>query len=55
MSKKAIDRAKQSKLAKKVSHTGNQPLVESLTNDGCMVRPKIRQAQERRKGINLNN
>ena len=49
MSKKAIDSAKQSNLAKKSSHTGGQPLVESLTNKGCMVRPKIRKAQERNK------
>jgi hypothetical protein len=48
MSKKAIDKAQNSPMGKKTSHTGNQPLVESLTNKGCMVRPKVRKAQERR-------
>jgi hypothetical protein len=50
MSKKAIDKAQKSPMGKKMSHTGNQPLVESLTNKGCMVRPKVRKAQERRLG-----
>ena len=45
MSKRAIEKAKDSKFGKKTSHTGNQPLVESLTNKGCMVRPKVRKAQ----------
>ena len=45
MGKRAIEKAKNSKLGKKTSHTGNQPLVESLTNKGCMVRPKVRNAQ----------
>tara|TARA_Y100000361_G_scaffold54526_1_gene47565 strand:- start:6928 stop:7110 length:183 start_codon:yes stop_codon:yes gene_type:complete len=36
-------------VSKKSSHTGALPLVESLTNKGCMVRPKVRQAQERRR------
>lgn len=45
MSKKAIEKAKNSPMGKKTSHTGNQPLVESLTNKGCMVRPKVRKAQ----------
>ena len=31
---------------KKYSHTGNKPLVESLTNPGCMVTQKVRKAQE---------
>ena len=48
MSKKAIDKAKNSPMGKKMSHTVNKPLVESLTNKGCMVRPKVRKAQERR-------
>ena len=48
MGKKSVESAKASKFAKKMSHTGNQPLVESLTNKGCMVRPKVRKAQERR-------
>ena len=47
MGKRAIDKAKNSPMGKKMSHTGNQPLVESLTNKGCMVRPKVRQAQMR--------
>lgn len=48
MSKKQIESAKPSKLKKQNSHGGKLPLVESLTNKGCMVRPKVRQAQERR-------
>ena len=48
MGKKSVESAKASKFAKKMSHTGNQPLVESLTNKGCMVRPKVRKAQERK-------
>ena len=46
MSKKAIEKAKQSRMGKKSSHTGKLPLVESLFNKGCMVRPKVRKAQE---------
>ena len=49
MGKRAIEKAKDSKFGKKTSHTGNQPLVESLTNKGCMVRPKVRKAQEGRR------
>ena len=49
MGKRAIDKAKNSPMGKKMSHTGNQPLVESLTNKGCMVRPKVRKAQEIRR------
>jgi hypothetical protein len=30
---------------KKYSHTGNKPLVESLTNPGCMVTQKVRRSQ----------
>ena len=51
MGKRKIDSASQSQMAKKMSHTGNQPLVESLTNKGCMVRPKVRKAQESRRGV----
>tara|TARA_B100001939_G_C16831456_1_gene568886 strand:- start:85 stop:240 length:156 start_codon:yes stop_codon:yes gene_type:complete len=50
MSKKAIEKAKNSPMGKKTSHGGKLPLVESLTNKGCMVRPKVRKAQERRRG-----
>ena len=46
MSKKAIEKAKRSRMGKKSSHTGKLPLVESLSNKGCMVRPKVRKAQE---------
>ena len=49
MGKKAIDKAKNSPMGKKMSHTGGLPLVESLTNKGCMVRPKVRKAQEKNK------
>ena len=52
MSKKAIDKAKKSPIGKKTSHTGGLPLVESLTNKGCMVRPKVRKAQESRRNLN---
>ncbi|MBO89041.1 MAG: hypothetical protein CMP14_05925 [Rickettsiales bacterium] len=34
------------KMCKKSSHTGNKPLVESLTNKGVMVTQKVRKAQE---------
>ena len=49
MSKKAIEKARQSRLGKKSSHTGKLPLVESLSNKGCMVRPKVRKAQESKR------
>lgn len=49
MGKRARDNMKNSKMGKKMSHTGNQPLVESLTNKGCMVRPKVRKAQESKR------
>ena len=49
MGKRSIEKAKDSPMGKKMSHTGNKTLVESLTNAGCMVRPKVRQAQERRR------
>jgi len=48
MSKKLIEKAKNSKLGKNMSHTGKLPLVESLSNKGCMVRPKVRKAQQSR-------
>ena len=34
------------KITKTQSHTGRKPLVESLTNPGCMVTQKVRRAQE---------
>jgi hypothetical protein len=37
------------KMAKRQSHGGARPLVESLTNPGCMVTPKVRKAQESRR------
>jgi len=48
MSKTQIEGAKGVKIKKQNSHGGKKPLVESLTNKGCMVRPKVRQAQEQR-------
>jgi hypothetical protein len=47
MGKRSIEKAKNSN-GKKMSRTGKLPLVESLTNKGCMVRPKVRKAQESR-------
>jgi hypothetical protein len=46
MSKRIRENAKPSKYGKKSSHTGNLPLVESLTDTNVMVRPKVRLAQE---------
>ena len=37
------------KIAKRQSHGGNRPLVESLTNPGCMVTQKVRKAQESKR------
>tara|TARA_B100000902_G_scaffold369992_1_gene394693 strand:- start:88 stop:252 length:165 start_codon:yes stop_codon:yes gene_type:complete len=51
MSKRSIEKAKDSKIAKKKSHTGNKGLTESLTNANVMVTHKVRKAQERRRGI----
>jgi len=47
MSKSEIAGTKGVLKKKRVSHGGKKPLVESLFNKGCMVRPKVRQAQER--------
>jgi len=47
MSKSEIAGKKGVLKKKRVSHGGKKPLVESLFNKGCMVRPKVRQAQER--------
>ena len=49
MSKKAIQQRQLSKYGKKTSHTGDLPLVESLTDSNVMVRPQVRQAQERNR------
>jgi len=38
-------------IAKKSSHGGNKPLVESLTNPNVMVTQKVRKAQERRRAV----
>lgn len=51
MGKKVIDKAKSSKFAKKMSHTGNKGLTPSLTNDNVMVTYKVRKAQESRRGV----
>jgi len=48
MSKSEIAGTKGVALKKRMSHGGKKPLVESLTNKGCMVRPKVRKAQEQR-------
>tara|TARA_E500000331_G_C17155578_1_gene669398 strand:+ start:476 stop:649 length:174 start_codon:yes stop_codon:yes gene_type:complete len=37
------------KMCQKSSHTGNKPLVESLTNEGVMVTQKVRKAQESKR------
>jgi len=47
MSKKIMKTRQSSKYGKKASHTGDLPLVESLTHPNVMVRPKVREAQER--------
>ena len=42
-------------ISKKSSHTGAQGLVEHINNPNVMVTKKVRMAQDRKKGINLNN
>ncbi len=56
MSKQNIEYRKASKNGKISSHTGNKPLVESLTNSspfgntkGVMVTQKVRKAQESKR------
>ena len=49
MGKRNIEQRNASKFGKKYSHTGNKPLVESLTNKGCMVTQKMRKAQEAKR------
>tara|TARA_R110002051_G_scaffold317494_3_gene398713 strand:+ start:469 stop:624 length:156 start_codon:yes stop_codon:yes gene_type:complete len=49
MGKRNREHMNASKLGKKYSHTGNKPLVESLTNKGCMVTQKMRKAQEEKR------
>jgi len=46
MGKQNREHMNASKFGKKYSHTGNKPLVESLTNKGVMVTQKVRKAQE---------
>jgi hypothetical protein len=46
MSKTNIVQRAGSKLGKKTSHTGNKPLVESLSDSNVMVTQKVRKAQE---------
>ena len=38
-------------IAKKSSHGGNKPLVQSLSNPNVMVTQKVRNAQERRRAL----
>ena len=49
MSKQQMRKREPSKYGKKYSHTGNKPLVESLTNEGVMVTQKVRKAQEAKR------
>jgi hypothetical protein len=49
MGKQSRERKKDSKFGKKMSHTGNEPLVPHINNPNVMVRKKVRDAQERRK------
>ena len=37
------------RMAKKSSHTGNKPLVESLADPNVMVTQKVRKAQEAKR------
>ena len=39
------------RIAKKSSHGGNKPLVQSLSNPNVMVTQKVRNAQERRRAL----
>ena len=47
MGKKAIEKTKNSPMGKKMSHTGNKGLTQSLYDDNVMVTQKVRKAQER--------
>ena len=51
MSKKIMKTRQSSKYGKKTSHTGNLPLVESLTDPNVMVRPKVRLAQQNNREV----
>jgi len=42
-------------VSKKSSHTGANALVEHINDPNVMVTKKVRMAQDRKKGINLNN
>ena len=46
MGKKAIEKTKNSPMGKKMSHTGNKGLTQSLFDRNVMVTLKVRQAQE---------
>ncbi len=46
MGKQAIEKAKNSPMGKKMSHTGNKGLTQSLYDDNVMVTQKVRKAQE---------
>ncbi len=45
MGKKLIEKAKNSKLGKNMSHTGNVGLVPHVNNPNVMVTKKVRKAQ----------
>jgi hypothetical protein len=49
MGKQSRESKKDSKFGKKMSHTGNEPLVPHINNPNVMVRKKVRDAQGRRK------
>jgi len=49
MSKVNIEHRNSSKFAKKYSHTGNKPLVQSLADPNVMVTQKVRKAQEKNR------
>lgn len=49
MGKQNIEHRNASKFGKKYSHTGNKPLVQSLTDSNVMVTQKVRKAQERNR------
>ena len=50
MGKKAIDTAKNSPMGKKMSHTGNKGLTDSLFDSNVKVTFKVRKAQESKYG-----
>ena len=52
MGKQAIEKAKNSPMGKKMSHTGNKGLTESLFDSNVKVTFKVRKAQESKYGRN---